>query len=157
MGAGASRAGSAAARRLPKAGAAGGAKLAPPQRPPPELGPASAERDESFDSVLQGLTRTVQDRKGEGTVGVSEERALPAAARGARAGLTAAGLEEVLLEVAEGRGGGDAGLKKLAEEHGVDLEALRAAVQFLEPLVLTESVEGGDSVGAYRPVQGPPS
>ena len=90
-------------------------------------------------------------------MGVSEERTLPAAARGARAGLTAAGLEEVLLEVAEGRGGGDAGLKKLAEEHGVDPEALRAAVQFLEPLVLTKSVEGGDSVGAYRPVQGPPS
>ena len=153
MGAGASRAGGAAARRLPKAGAAGGARLAPPRPPPPEVapGPASAERDESFDAVLQGLTRTVQDGRGAGTVGVSPEPAA-GAGRSATGGLTAAVLEETLREAAVGRGGGDEGLARLAEEHDVDPAALRKALEFLEPLALSE--EGGE--GIYKPVR-PPS
>ena len=156
MGAGASRVGGAVERRLPKTGAASGARLAPPRPPPPEPapGPASAERDESFDALLQGLTRTVQDGKGAGTVGVSPQSAARAG-QGTRGGLTAAGLEEALLEVAAGRGGGDAGLVRLAEEHDVDPAALRKALEFLEPLALTED-EGGDSGGVYRPVQSPP-
>ena len=157
MGPGASRVGGAAARRLPKTGAAGGGRPAPPRPPPPEAapaGPASAERDESFDSVLQGLTRTVRDGKGAGTVGVSPQPAARAG-QGTRGGLTAAGLEEALLEAAAGRGGGDAGLARLAEEHDVDPAALRKALEFLQPLALTED-EGGDSGGIYRPVQSTP-